>query len=104
MTKLTIQTQYYENYNVGPEGFNEYGDKQPHWKPKGGHEFVIDNFDADFLFYDEVNTIKAITKLISDQNSVAEKFEYISNDVSFGDPSKLKNDDFLAVFNETKAA
>ena len=104
MTKLTIQTQYYENYNVGPEGFNEYGDKQPHWKPKGGHEFVIDNFDADFLFYDEVNTIKAITKLISDQNSVAEKFEYISHDVSFGDPSKLKNDDFLAVFNETKAA
>lgn len=104
MTKLIIQTQYYENYNVGPEGFNEYGDKQPHWKPKGGHEFVIDNFDADFLFYDEVNTIKAITKLISDQNSVAEKFEYISHDVSFGDPSKLKNDDFLAVFNETKAA
>ena len=100
MTTLTIQTQFYENYNVGPEGFNTYGDKQPHWKPKGGHEFVIDNFDADYLFYDEENTIEAIKKLISNQNSVAAKFEYISHEMSFQDPSKLKNEEFLTCFND----
>lgn len=100
MTTLTIQTQYYENYNVGPDGFNTYGDKQPHWKPKGGFEFVIENFDADYLFYDEVNTIEAIKKLISNQETVAAKFEYISHEVSFKDPVTLKNEEFLTCFND----
>ena len=104
MTTLAIQTQYYENYNVGPDGFNTYGDKQPHWKPKGGFEFVIEDFDADYLFYDEVNTIEAIKKLISNQETVAAKFEYISHEVSCKDPVTLKNEEFLACFNETKAA
>ena len=102
MTKLTIQTQYYENYNVGPEGFNEYGDKQPHWKPKGGHEFVIEDFDADYLFYDEATTVEVLKGLVSNQNSVAEKFEYISHEVSFGDATEIPNDDFVSLFNETK--
>ena len=103
MTTLTIQTQYYENYNVGPEGFNTYGDKQPHWKPKGGHEFVIENFDSDFLFYDEEQTVEVLKKLVSKQESIAEKFEYISHEVSFGDPTKIPNEDFISLFNETKA-
>ena len=38
---VLVECQYFENYNVGPDGFNTFGDKQPHWKPKGGHEFVF---------------------------------------------------------------
>ena len=30
--KIIIQSQYWENYNVGPEGFYD----EPYWKPKGG--------------------------------------------------------------------
>ena len=71
MAKLTIQTQYYENYNVGPEGFNTYGDGQPHWKPKGGHEFVIPDFDSDFLFYDEEQTVEVLKSLVEAQSTIA---------------------------------
>ena len=30
--KIIIQSQYWENYNVGPDGFGDV----PYWKPKGG--------------------------------------------------------------------
>jgi len=36
--KVIIHCQYFENYNVGPDGFGE----TPHWKPKGGFEFDAD--------------------------------------------------------------
>lgn len=101
MAKLTIQTQYYENYNVGPEGFNHYGDGLPHWKPKGGHEFVIPDFDSDFLFYDEEGVVEALKALIAKQETVAERFEYISHELSFGEPTELKDSEFLAVYHET---
>ena len=104
MAKLTIQTQYYENYNVGPEGFNTYGDKQPHWKPKGGHEFVIPHFDDSFLFYDEERTVEVLKKLIAAQETVAEKFEYISHELSFGEPTEIKFNKFMHLFGETNPA
>ena len=104
MAKLTIQTQYYENYNVNAEGFNLEGDKQPHWKPKGGHEFVIPDFDSDFLFYDEEQTVEVLKKLIAAQESVAEKFEYISHELSFGEPTEIKFNKFMQLFAETNPA
>ena len=100
---LKIHTQYYENYNVGPEGFNTYGDKQPHWKPKGGHTFIIKDFDSDFLFYDEEATVEVLKKLVAKQNSVAEKFEYIEHELVFGEPTPIKNSDFMALYRETNA-
>jgi hypothetical protein len=100
---LKIHTQYYENYNVGPEGFNLYGDKQPHWKPKGGHTFIIEDFDSEFLFYDEEATVEVLKKLVAGQNSVAEKFEYIEHELVFGEPTPIKNSDFMALYRETNA-
>lgn len=100
---LKIHTQYYENYNVGPEGFNTYGDKQPHWKPKGGHTFIIKDFDSDFLFYDEEATVEVLKKLVAKQNSIAEKFEYIEHELVFGEPTPIKNSDFMALYRETNA-
>lgn len=104
MAKLTIQTQYHENYNVGPEGFNTYGDGQPHWKPKGGHEFVIPNFDSDFLFYDEEQTVEVLKQLVAAQSSIANKFEYISHEVSFGEPTEIKFNKFMDLWSETNPA
>lgn len=100
---LKIHTQYYENYNVGPQGFNTYGDKQPHWKPKGGHTFIIEDFDSEFLFYDEEATVEVLKKLVAQQNSVAEKFEYIEHELVFGEPTPIKNSDFMALYRETNA-
>ena len=104
MAKLTIQTQYYENYNVGPEGFNTYGDGQPHWKPKGGHEFLIPDFDSDFLFYDEETTVEVLKSLVEAQNDVASKFEYISHELSFGEPTEIKFNKFMDLWAETNPA
>ena len=104
MAKLTIQAQYYENYNVGPEGFNHYGDGQPHWKPKGGHEFVIPDFDSDFLFYDEEQTVEVLKRLVEAQSTIAEKFEYISHELSFGEPTEIKFNKFMHLFGETNPA
>ena len=104
MAKLTIQAQYYENYNVGPEGFNTYGDGQPHWKPKGGHEFVIPDFDSDFLFYDEEQTVEVLKRLVEAESTIASKFEYISHELSFGEPTEIKFNKFMHLFGETNPA
>ncbi len=101
MTTLIIHSQYYENYNVGPEGVNTYGDKLPHWKPKGGHEFVINDFDADDLFYDEENVVSAIKSLIANQSNDYEKFEYISHELKFGEPTEIKLNDYKSEYAET---
>ena len=104
MAKLTIQAQYYENYNVGPEGFNTYGDGLPHWKPKGGHDFVIPDFDSDFLFYDEEQTVEVLKRLVEAQSTIASKFEYISHELSFGEPTEIKFNKFMHLFGETNPA
>ena len=103
MTTLNIHCQYYENYNVGPEGFNTYGDKLPHWKPKGGHTFVIRDFDADFLFYDEVGAINAIKALVASKANEACKFEYIDHELIFAEPEVVELNEFIAHYDETKA-
>lgn len=38
MAKLLITTQVYENYGSADE---------PYWKPKGGCEYVVKNFEGD---------------------------------------------------------
>lgn len=103
MTTLKIECQYYENYNVGPEGFNTYGDKLPHWKPKGGHTFVIRDFDPDFIFYDEDQVVQAIKALVASKATVACKFEYLSHEVVFGEPEVIELNEFMTHYNETIA-
>lgn len=90
---VIIDAQYYENYNVGPEGFG----KVPHWKPKGGHQFKIE-MDTDIIFYCP-DVAEVFTKMVEKHNSIAEKFEYIGYEIQFQEPTVLgTEEDFLSVF------
>ena len=95
-SKVIVYTQFYENYNVGPDGFGEV----PHWKPKGGHEFEIE-INSDYLFYcDDADAV--LSEMVSNHNSVAEKFEYKSYEIQFSEPTKLgTEDEFLKVHQNT---
>jgi hypothetical protein len=83
--KLVINCQYFENYNVGPEGFGEV----PHWKPKGGHEFEIE-VDSDVLLYSN-KLEEHLTTLVEGESTIAEKFEYRGHELKWSDPSTIKN-------------
>ena len=74
VNKILVHTQYFENYNVGPEGFGEV----PHWKPKGGHTFQIE-MDADLLLY--TDPAEVFGKMLEKQNSIAERFTYIEYEI-----------------------
>lgn len=92
MSKSTviIDAQYYENYNVGPEGFGE----KPYWKPKGGHKFQIE-MDIDILMYCQ-DAPKAFQKMLDKHETIAERFEYIGYEILWQEPSLLgTEDDFL---------
>ena len=91
MTKLIIHAQYYENYS---------DTNTPYWKPKGGHEFVINGFDPDDLFYDEENVVNAIKSLVAKQSTDYEKFEYISHELKFGTPTEIKLTDYKSEYTE----
>ena len=93
--KVIVTTQYFENYNVGPEGFNMQGNKQPYWKPKGGVDFQIE-MDADVLMYTDADAI--LTKMVEKQNSIAERFEYLGYEVQWQAPIALgSEDEYLAI-------
>jgi len=84
--KLVVNCQYYENYNVGPEGFGEV----PYWKPKGGHTFEMP-VDSDVVMYTQTNVlVEAIKKLVEKQNTLVERFEYMEHEVVFGEPSVVE--------------
>ena len=91
-SKVIVYTQFYENYNVGPDGPGEV----PHWKPKGGHEFEIE-INSDYLFYcDDADAV--FSEMVSNHNSVVEKFEYKSYEIQFSEPTKLGTaDEFLKI-------
>lgn len=84
--KLVINCQYYENYNVGPEGFGEV----PYWKPKGGHEFEIE-VDSDVLLY-SMKLEEHLTKLVEAQSTIAEKFEYRDHELKWSEPSTIPSE------------
>lgn len=92
---ILVHTQYFENYNVGPDGFNTYGDGLPHWKPKGGHTFKIE-MDVDILMYSDAKAILA--KMVEGQSSVAERFEYIDHEIQWQEPTVLGTEaDYIAI-------
>ena len=92
MATLVLHTQYYQNYS---------DTNVPHWKPKGGHEFKIKGFDPDYLFYDEDAVLKTLTELVAKQSNDYEKFEYISHELKFGEPTEINIADFNAIYGET---
>ena len=94
VVKVIINTEFFENYNVTVEGFNTFGDKQPIWKAKGGHQFQIE-IDLDDLMYTDANSI--FTQLIEDQSTEAEKFRYLDHIIEFQAPTKLLVADYEAI-------
>ena len=84
-SKVIVYTQFYENYNVGPDGFGEV----PHWKPKGGHEFEIE-VDSDVLLYSN-KLEEHLTKLVAEESTIAEKFEYRGHELKWSEPSTIEN-------------
>lgn len=81
--KVLVHCQYYENYNVGPDGFGEV----PYWKPKGGHTFQMP-IDSDVVFYADTEVVvQAIKNMVEKQNSIAEKFEYREHEFVSVEPS-----------------
>ena len=92
--KVIIKAQYFENYNVGPDGFNTYGDGLPHWKPKGGADFVIE-MDADTLFYcDDAPAV--FQKMLDEHSNEACRYEYRGYEIQWQEPQVLgTEDDFL---------
>jgi hypothetical protein len=94
---VIVTAQYYENYNVGPDGFGE----TPYWKPKGGHTFNLP-LDSDTLFYGEDVLIAGIKELLKKQNSIAQKFEYIEHDILWDEPTVLDGleDEMIKMYKE----
>lgn len=81
--KVLVHCQYYENYNVGSDGFGEV----PYWKPKGGHTFEMP-IDSDVVFYADTEVVvQAIKNMVEKQNSIAEKFEYREHEFVSVEPS-----------------
>ena len=90
-TLVQITTQYYENYNDSGEG-------EPHWKPKGLQLFQI-RADSDCFMYAEPIAVAAIKSLLEEYTNThnpfafreVHKFEYISHELIFSEPIELKN-------------
>ena len=84
--KVIVTTQYYENYNVNAEGFGE----TPYWKPKGSHQFVFPVEETyNIMYAGESEMRTAITNLLSGYNTIAERFEYISYEMEYSDPTPV---------------
>jgi hypothetical protein len=84
--KVIVHCQYFENYNVGPEGFGEV----PYWKPRGGFDFIM-SIKSDTLFYaDSEIVVLAIKNLVKKQNTVGDRFEYLDHEVVFEEPLVVK--------------
>ena len=89
-TTIRITAQYYENYAIGPNG----PEGTPHWKPKGGHEFIV-KADSDIVMYaDDLKEI--LIEMVAAQSNDYEKFEYIDHDVQFSEPTLLSTEDFIS--------
>ena len=98
---LLVECQYYENYNIDANGWGEV----PHWKPKGGHQFLMP-IDSDYLMYaDESEIVSAITKVVEKQNTISCKFEYREYKIQWTAPTKVGDleEELKSLMNERVA-
>ena len=87
--KIIITCQYWENYAVGPDGFDEV----PYWKPKGGAEFSVE-VDSDVLLAGEEQIEKVLSKMVEEQCNQACKYEYRSYEIWWSEPTPLDSKEF----------
>ena len=96
---IRITAEFFENYNVGPDGFNTYGNGQPQWKRKGSVEFTV-KANADAVMYCD-NLTEILTQLVAEQSTVAERFIYDFHEVIFADPIQLSADRLADMMKES---
>ena len=85
--KVLISTQYEENYGFHEGNF--------HWKPKGGHTFVI-NMDADILLYSD--PAKVFAKMLEAHNTDLARFTYLDYEIVWQEPTVLgTQEDYISV-------
>ena len=85
--KVLVTAQYYENYNVGPDGVNTFGDGEPQWKPKGAANFQLEVDSDDLLYCTDANAIlKEMVESLSDDYN---KYEYRGYELQWAEPTKL---------------
>ena len=83
--KIQVSTQYYENYNVDSNGFNNYGDKKPHWKPKGEQVFIFPVDSENIMYISDELLIEGLKKFVQHQSNESAKYEYIDHKIQFHD-------------------
>ena len=89
--KIYINTQLHENY-----GFHEGNE---HWKPKGGHQFVIEGVEDDLIMYAGRRHVKdAIDAHLKANSNDLERFTYIDHEVVFSQ-TKIAGVDFSESLN-----
>ena len=87
-SKLIILAQGYENYNVDINGFNNYGDKKPHWKPKFGKKFFLE-IDSEDFFY-STDSHKEVLQLLLDKfETEAVRYEVLDYEFEYQAPEQL---------------
>jgi hypothetical protein len=76
---VLVSAQYYENYS-------EMGNS-PYWKPKGGVDFIFP-VDSDLLMYAPQGALEsALGRLVEAQSNGYARYEYLSHEVKFGEPT-----------------
>jgi len=82
MAKLTILTQYLENYSET---------KTPHWKKKGGHTFIVKDIEGDSIIY--CNNMKQVcVNLISARCNEHFMYTYIDHNIEFFESEEISAD------------
>jgi hypothetical protein len=92
---IRVSSQYYENYNVDSQGFNNYGDKKPHWKPKGEQVFEFPVDSENIMYISNELLVEAISKFVQSQNTESAKYEYIEHTIQFHNPYVIDGFDSL---------
>ena len=75
---VLVSAQYYENYS---------DTATPYWKPKGGVDFSFP-VDSDLLMYAPEGALEsALGRLVEAQSNGYARYEYLSHEVKFGEPT-----------------
>ena len=76
MVTVVVLCQYYENYSDS---------STPHWKPKGGLEYVL-RVDTDWVMYLEEKLMEVVREVLVGECNDYVHVEYVSHEVKFHDP------------------
>lgn len=84
---IRVTAQYRENYGT---------ESQPHWKMKGGVEFIIPQINDDVVLYAAPGQAdSAIQKLLSAKSNSMCSYELVHWEFIYSEPVELSSDTFM---------